>query len=104
MRNDKDVKFRERYDDHPDHKSPKNSHFWKSCLADAAEEKRRRHRRSLSADDSGSVRYALIERKSDGNLSIKSDSKKNSLKKSSEREKPKLQEDITVPYYFSPSR
>jgi len=58
MRNDKDVKFHERYDNHPEEKSSKNSQFWKSCLAETAEEKcRRHHRRSLSADDSGSVVY-----------------------------------------------
>jgi len=107
---EKDVKFRERYESP---KQNRNLPFWKSCLSEnASDRSQTRGRRSLSADDSASVRSALIEHKSEGNLSphnAKSDAKKKKKKqrntdaeKSAGRTEPA--DDAQVPAYFSPSR
>ena len=106
---EKDVKFRQRYESPPVEKPStnpgRNLHFWKSCLSDNPQ---RRERRSLSADDSSSIRSALIEHKSETNLSTKK-SKKKSAKSSDENsekkeEKNDLAEDVPIPFYFSPTR
>ena len=81
-------------------------------MSDNLSDRRRRARRSLSADDSnGSIRSALIEHKSDGNLSQKSDAKKKKKKSDDVTKKSNAGSDpagndeaAPIPFYFSPTR
>ena len=97
---DKDAKFRERYESP---KQNRNLPFWKSCLAENSSQKLKSQRRSLSADDSASVRSALVEQKPEpGNSSLKPDSVKKAKGDKNGNASAGV-DDSTNVVYFSPS-